>query len=43
MGKPRLDILDEKSISQKHPMYKKLPDGQSKEVTYSWYTKLAKK
>lgn len=31
MGKPRLDILEEKQISQKHPMYKKLPDGQSKE------------
>lgn len=31
MGKPRLDILEEKSISQKHPMYKKLPEGKSKE------------
>jgi len=31
MGKPRLDILDEKSISQKHPMFRKLKDGSSKE------------
>jgi len=31
MGKPRLDILEEKSISPKHPMYKKLPEGKSKE------------
>lgn len=31
MGKPRLDILEEKSISPKHPMYKRLPDGASKE------------
>lgn len=33
MGKPRLDILDEKSISQKHPMFRKLKDGSSKEVS----------
>lgn len=31
MGKPRLDILEEKSISPKHPMYKRLPDGKSKD------------
>jgi len=31
MGKPRLDILDEKQISQSHRFYKLLPDGGSKE------------
>lgn len=31
MGKPRLDILEEKSISQGHRFYKLLPDGKSKE------------
>jgi len=31
MGKPRLDVLEEKSISPKHPMYRCLPDGKSKE------------
>ncbi|XP_002155137.2 gelsolin-like protein 2 isoform X1 [Hydra vulgaris] len=31
MGKPRLDILDEKNISPSHPIYKLLPSGKSKE------------
>ncbi|XP_057306705.1 gelsolin-like protein 1 [Hydractinia symbiolongicarpus] len=31
MGKPRLDILEEKGISPSHTMYKLLPDGKSKE------------
>lgn len=31
MGKPRLDILEEKSISPSHPMYRQLRDGKSKE------------
>lgn len=31
MGKPRLDILDEQSISPSHRFYKLLPDGTSKE------------
>jgi len=30
-GKPRLDILDEKSISSGHRFYKSIPEGQSKE------------
>lgn len=33
MGKPKLDILDEKSISPSHPFYKLLPPGKSKEKT----------
>lgn len=37
MGKPRLDILEEKQISQKHPMYKKLPEGKSKEVWHTFF------
>ena len=32
MGKPRLDILEENAISAKHPMYRLLKDGKSKEV-----------
>jgi len=31
MGKPRLDILDEQSISPSHRFYKLLPEGSSKE------------
>lgn len=31
MGKPRLDILEEKSISPSHPFYKLLPSGKSKD------------
>lgn len=31
MGKPRLDILEEKSISPSHRFYKLLPEGTSKE------------
>jgi len=31
MGKPRLDILEEKSISAGHRFYKLLPDGKSKD------------
>jgi len=31
MGKPRLDILEEKSISPSHRFYRLLPEGESKE------------
>ena len=33
MGKPRLDILEEKSISPSHRFYKLLPEGKSKDVS----------
>lgn len=37
MGKPRLDILDEQSISPSHRFYKLLPEGSSKEVRNNYF------